>query len=170
MLQHPRHDYAAGLHHGLRHRHHQPMSEFPARKSERGRDASQPRSTRFELVPRLRSVTTLVPHVCLSVSLTGPAPSGSTGTSRRCQGCSHPHPRHGDQAALSFSNPPRRIGGSDLASPPINTAPRGARRTRGAGRRRTGWAARSAAGSDQGSGGPPGAQRPVPPSSVNGTR
>ena len=32
----------------------------------------------------------------------GPRPSDSPGTSRRCQGCSHPHPQLRDQAALSF--------------------------------------------------------------------
>ena len=51
----------------------------------------------------LRGVTTPVPRVLLSVSLAGPAPSGSAGTSRLCQGCSHP-PRHlPDQAAPSFT-------------------------------------------------------------------
>jgi hypothetical protein len=49
----------------------------------------------------LRGVTTSVPRVLLSIPLTGPAPSGSPGTSRLCQGCSH-SPRHlPDQAALS---------------------------------------------------------------------
>ena len=35
---------------------------------------------------------TPVPHVCLSATLTTPAPSGSTDTSWLCQGCSHPRP------------------------------------------------------------------------------
>jgi hypothetical protein len=49
----------------------------------------------------LRDVNTQVPLVLLSVPLAGPAPSGSSGTSRLCQGCSH-LPRHlPDQAALS---------------------------------------------------------------------
>ena len=39
----------------------------------------------------------------LLVSLAGPTPSGSTGMSRRCQGCSHPPLRSQDQAAPSFS-------------------------------------------------------------------
>ena len=53
---------------------------------------SQPRSARFELVGCLRGFLTLVPHVHLSVSLAGPAPSGSAGTPRRCQGCFPPSP------------------------------------------------------------------------------
>ena len=71
--------------------------------SRRVRAATQPRSARFELVGLLRSVQPLVPHVRLSVLLAGPGPSGSAGPSRRCQGCFHPHPRPGDQAALSFN-------------------------------------------------------------------
>jgi len=58
--------------------------------------------------------------VYLLVSLTGPAPSGSTGTSRRCQGCSYPHRRLPDQAALSFTPPLRRQGGAGL-SPPLDS-------------------------------------------------
>jgi hypothetical protein len=41
-------------------------------------------------VPVLKDVTTPVPLVLLSVTLAGPVPSGSTGTSRPCQGCSLP--------------------------------------------------------------------------------
>jgi len=41
--------------------------------------------------------------VHLLVSLAGPAPSGSTGTSRRCQGCSRPPRRLPAQASLSSS-------------------------------------------------------------------
>jgi hypothetical protein len=40
----------------------------------------------------LGDVITLVPRVLLSVTLAGPTPSGSTGTSRLCRGCSR-HPR-----------------------------------------------------------------------------
>ena len=38
----------------------------------------------------LRDVLTLVPRVILFVTLAEPTPSGSTGMSRLCQGCSHP--------------------------------------------------------------------------------
>jgi hypothetical protein len=39
----------------------------------------------------LRDVITRVPLVLLPVTLAEPAPSGSSGPSRLCQGCSHPH-------------------------------------------------------------------------------
>ena len=42
-------------------------------------------------------------RVLLSLTLAGPAPSGSTDTSRLCRGCSHPHRRFPDQAAPSFA-------------------------------------------------------------------
>jgi hypothetical protein len=62
---------------------------------------------------------TLISLVHLPVSLTGPAPSGSTDASRRCQGCSHP-PRHlPDQAAPSFTWSLRQPGGEGL-SPPLD--------------------------------------------------
>ncbi len=63
---------------------------------------------------------TLISRVYLLVSLTGPAPSGSAGTSRRCQGCSHPHRRLPAQAALSFTPPLRRQGVEGL-SPPLDS-------------------------------------------------
>ncbi len=46
----------------------------------------------------------LVPLVRRLISLNGPAPSGSTSASRRCQGCSHPRAHLGAQAALSFTS------------------------------------------------------------------
>jgi hypothetical protein len=49
-------------------------------------------SARFDLVITLRGFTTLVSHVHRSISLTGPAPSGSTGTPRPRQGCFPPSP------------------------------------------------------------------------------
>ena len=85
-------------------RRHHPAEEFPATTCG-VRAAAQPRSARFELVALLRGVQSLVPHVRLSVLLAGPGPSGSAGPSRRCQGCFHPPPRPGDQAALSFNAP-----------------------------------------------------------------
>ena len=66
---------------------------------------ARPLSARFEPVYLSRDVMTLVSRVLLFITLAEPAPSGDTGTSRRCQGCSHP-PRHlPDQAALSFTVP-----------------------------------------------------------------
>src|ERR1019366_9532894 len=90
-LQH-RHGYAAGIHRGLPTGDiNQPRSSPPG-YAVRVRVANQPRSTRFELVVRLRGVQSLVPHVRLSVLLAGPRPSGSAGLSRRCQGCLPPSP------------------------------------------------------------------------------
>jgi hypothetical protein len=60
----------------------------------------------------------LVPLVHLLVSLAGPGPSGSTGPSRRCQGCSRPPLRLQDQAALSFTGLLRQPEGGALSSPP----------------------------------------------------
>src|SRR6266508_6593581 len=62
--------------------------------------------------------STLVPRVHLLVLLAGPGPSGSTGPSRRCQGCSHPCVRLHAQAALSFAGLLRQAGGGALPSPP----------------------------------------------------
>ena len=55
---------------------------------------------------RVTGRPTLVPRVRRLVSLAEPAPSGSTGASRRGQGCSHPPERLPGRAALSF---PRRL-------------------------------------------------------------
>src|SRR5215469_17841696 len=60
---------------------------------------------------------TPVPGVLLSATLAGPAPSGSTGASRLCQGCSRPPRHHADQAALSYSNLLRQATGEGLSPP-----------------------------------------------------
>ena len=95
-----------------------PAREFPARHEGRLRTAPQPVSTGFELVRLLRSFRTLVPVVDLPALLAGPAPSGSTGASRRCQGCSRPPRRLPVQAALSFATLLRQHSGGGL-SPPL---------------------------------------------------
>jgi len=75
----------------------------------------------------LTKLHALVPHVHLLVLLAGPAPSGSTRASRRCQDCSRPHRRLPDQAVLSFTRLLRQPSGQGL-SPRLGTlAPRGAR-------------------------------------------
>ena len=84
------------------HRRNFPASELTAHPSQRSRTAPRPISTRLEPVRRLRNVDTGFSRTP-SVSLAGPAPSGSTGTSRRCQGCSRPPRRLPDQTALSFN-------------------------------------------------------------------
>ena len=70
-----------------------------------GAHRARPLSARFEPVYLSRDVMTLVSRVLLFITLAEPAPSGDTGTSRRCQGCSHPSRHLPDQAALSFTVP-----------------------------------------------------------------
>ena len=69
---------------------------------------------------------TPVPLVLLSVPLAGPGPSGGTGPSRLCQGCSHPPRHHPDQAAPSFTALLRQDGGEGFPPPLKSTAPHGA--------------------------------------------
>jgi hypothetical protein len=54
--------------------------------------APRPRSARFRAGSSLTGRQHWFLSVHLLVSLAGPAPSGSTGTSRRCQGCFPPSP------------------------------------------------------------------------------
>ena len=122
-----RHGYAAGIHRGL------PASDLTGRRvprspmTERVRTATQPISARFELAGRLEGRSALVPLVHLPVSLAGPAPSGSTSTSRRCRGCFRPPRRSPGQAALSFTALLRQPGGGGpFTSARFNMAPRGA--------------------------------------------
>ena len=57
--------------------------------------------------------------------LAGPRPSGSTGPSRHCRGCSHPPRRFPDQAAPSFAALLRQVsGGWSLTSTRISSASR----------------------------------------------
>jgi hypothetical protein len=118
LPQRHRHGYAAVLRHGLPAGLGNPAQELPSRHEGRARTAAQPISTGFELVRLLRGFRTLVSLVDLPVLLAGPAPSGSAGTSRRCQGCSHPPRRLPVQAALSFATLPRQRSGAGL-SPPL---------------------------------------------------
>jgi hypothetical protein len=71
-------------------------------------------------------VSTPVSRVYLPVSLTEPGPSGSTGPTRLCRGCSHPPRRPPDPAAASFTRPLRRPGDEGIPPPFEPTAPRGA--------------------------------------------
>jgi hypothetical protein len=69
-----------------------PRSSPPPPRSSGYAPPTQAISARFDLVITLRGVTTPVPHVHRSISLTGPAPSGSTDTSRPRRGCFPPSP------------------------------------------------------------------------------
>ena len=105
-----------------------PASEKkPAGSSRRignsGTRRARPRSARFEPVSKLKDVTTPVPRVLLSVTLAGPAPSGSTETSRLCQGCSRPPRHHPDQPALSYADLLRQANGEGLSPPLEPSAP-----------------------------------------------
>ena len=76
---------------------HMPTPKFPAETS----DGCAPHPAHIRQIGAgepLRDVPTLVPLVLLFVTLAEPTPSGSTGPSRLCRGCSHPlrHlPEHG---------------------------------------------------------------------------
>jgi hypothetical protein len=90
-----RHDYAAVLHRGL------PVSRLhttrkfpePATLPQQARCAPPPAHIhQVRAGASLRGVLTPVPRVRLSIPLAGPAPSGSTETSRLCQGRLPPSP------------------------------------------------------------------------------
>ena len=120
-----RHGYAADIHRGLPAGCHITTGSSPHRNSERVRTATSPYPPDLSWWA-VKGRQTLVSRVHLPVSLAGPAPSGSAGTSRRCQGCSHPPRRLPDQAALSFTQPLRRPGVEGLSPPLDFRAPRGA--------------------------------------------
>ena len=103
-----------------------PAREFPARMRGGRAPPSSPYPPDLSWRVLLRGVTALVPLVHLPVLLAGPAPSGSTGTSRRCRGCSPPSRRLPDQAAPSFTTLLRQRGGGGLSPPLGHMAPRGA--------------------------------------------
>ena len=75
----------------------------------------QPISIGFEPATSLAGVLPLV-HLRYTVSalLAAPTQSGGPCASRRCQGCSRPHPQLRGQAALSFTGPLRQPGGGAL--------------------------------------------------------
>src|SRR5262249_40727859 len=98
--------------------HLKALPEVPAAQLHGGTHRARPVSTRFEPVPTLKDVITPVPRVLLSATLAGPAPSGRTGTSRLCRGCSHPPRHHPGQAAPSYTALLRQDGGEGL-SPPL---------------------------------------------------
>ena len=101
MSQRPRHRYAVDLPCDLHDRQVKTCREVLAASVNSETHRVRPKSARLESVSRLKDVTTPVPHVLLSITLAGPAPSGSANTSRICQGCSHPVRHHPDATALS---------------------------------------------------------------------
>ena len=111
-----RHGYAADIHRGLPTSNHMPAKEFSTTRRQRIRTATSPYPPDLSWWA-VKGRQTLISRVHLLVSLTGPASSGSADTSRRCQGCSHPHQHLLDQAALSFTQPLRRPGDEGLSPP-----------------------------------------------------
>jgi hypothetical protein len=118
VSQRHRHRYAADLPCGLPGLLKESSREVPAERLSGGTHRARPLSTRFEPVHVIKDVMTPVPRVLLSATLAGPAPSGSTDTSRLCRGCSHPPRHHPDQAAPSYTALLRQDGGEGL-SPPL---------------------------------------------------
>ena len=123
-----RHEYAVDLPRGLPDGFEIPAREFPA--SPAGAHRTRPRSARFRAGGIIKGRKTPVPRVLLSLSLAGPAPSGSTDTSRLCQGRSRPPRHHPDQAALSYSDLLRQARRRRSLTSTRTTAPHGATRRR----------------------------------------
>ena len=108
-----------------------PPREFPATLT-RGRCAPHPAQIhQVRAGAASRGCHTPVPHVLLSVTLAGPRPSGSTGPSRLCQGCSHPPRHHPVQAAPSFTALLRQDQRRRSLTSPRTTTPHGAPTTYG---------------------------------------
>ena len=94
-----------------------PDREFSTRHEERIRTANPAHIHRIRAGARSRGVTTPVSLVDLPVSLTGPGPSGSTGPTRLCRGCSHLPRQPPVPAASSFTRPLRRPSDGGLSPP-----------------------------------------------------
>ena len=86
MPQRLRHGYAAGLHHGLVNRRHTSEDEFSPAYRDTHRNPAHIYQVRAGGC-LLRGFMARVPLVHRPVSLAEPAPSGSAGTTPRCQGC-----------------------------------------------------------------------------------
>src|SRR5688572_14646629 len=97
----------------------------------RGPDAPQPADPPGSSWWCVRRLPTPVPYVRLSISLAGPAPSGSAGTSRHRQGRLPPDPGTSRVRLPSTPTVLLRQDGDEGLSPPIDqTAPHGARGVR----------------------------------------
>ncbi len=106
---------------------HMPTREFPTRHR---RDGCAPHPAHIHQIGAgepLRDVLTLVPRVLLFVTLAEPTPSGSTGVSRLCQGCSHRSRHLPRSAALSCTALLRQDDDEGLPPPFELSAPHGAR-------------------------------------------
>jgi hypothetical protein len=135
----PRCEYAAAFPRSLPGGSCLPPRKFPARHEGRVRAAPGPDPPGFRAGAASRGCHTPVPRVLLSVSLAGPVPSGSSGTSRLCQGCSRRPRHHPDRAALSSAVPLRRDQRSRSLTSTRITAPHGAHTMPVTPRRRCCW-------------------------------
>jgi len=104
-----------------------PTREFPTRHR---RDGCAPHPAHIHQIGAgepLRDLLTLVPRVLLFVTLAEPTPSGRTGMSRLCQGCSHRSRHLPRSAALSCTALLRQDDDEGLPPPFELSAPHGAR-------------------------------------------
>ena len=120
-----RHEYAAGFPRGLPADTMTSTSESPPNPG--GAHCIPAHIRQVGAGGTVTGLQTLVPRVHLPVSLAGPVPSDSAGTSRRCQGCSHPPACLRAWTALSFPALLRQHGNGVLSPPSDSMAPRGAR-------------------------------------------
>ena len=137
----PRRGYAAAFPRSLPGSSCPPPREFPATTHDR----CAPHPAQIHQVragAASRGCHTPVPHVLLSVTLAGPRPSGSTGPSRLCQGCSHPPRHHSGRAALSFTALLRQDQRRRSLTSSRTTAPHGAPTTCGTPLLRSCWPGR----------------------------
>ena len=79
MSQRHRHGYAADFPRDLHDLRVKTCREVLAANASSDTHRVRPKSARLESVSELKDVTTPVPRVLLSITLAGPAPSGSTG-------------------------------------------------------------------------------------------
>jgi hypothetical protein len=142
----PRHGYAVDLHHGLPDRMQQTqprVAHRPEATETAGAHRTPAHIHRIRAGQISRGVTTPVPRVYLSVSLTGPGPSGSPEPTRLRRGCSHlprrspdrlppasPHRHDGRAPKVSHLHPPQQ---RLVAHTAVFDLPTGARTARAAG-------------------------------------
>jgi hypothetical protein len=126
VSQRPRHRYAADLPHGLPGLIKESSRKVPAEGPSGRTHRARPVSTRFEPVHVIKDLMTPVPRVLLSATLAGPAPSGSTGTSRLCQGCFPPSPAPPGSGCPQLHRPATTGQRRRSLTSTRTTAPRGA--------------------------------------------
>ena len=125
-----RHGYPAALHHGLRAGIHKTTQEFhlPAQTLRQAYAPHPAHVRQFWGRQALKGRRSWFLSVLLSITLAGPAPSGSADTSRLRQGCSHPHPAPPEAGCPQLRRLAATRSAAEGLSPPTQTtAPHGAR-------------------------------------------